>query len=143
MSELQWRVPTIKELQTLVDYSERNPAMSKDCPFRNTDFYWSSTTYASGPGSAWGVDFNGGHVYSDSKYGNGYVRCVRGGQLYDYGHLIINGISKGQEEFTVINKEEVRDNRTGLIWQKNLPEKKMTWQKAMDYAESLNQGGNQ
>jgi hypothetical protein len=46
--------------------------------------YWSSTTYAKYPYSAWGVGFGGGGVGYDYKSdGHGptyYVRAVRGGQ---------------------------------------------------------------
>jgi Protein of unknown function (DUF1566) len=78
-----WRLPTKKELITIVDYSipYSGPAINTTY-FSNTaaSDYWSSTTYAIIPVGAWGVDFDGGYVGGGNKYGAWYVRCVRGGQ---------------------------------------------------------------
>jgi hypothetical protein len=40
--------------------------------------YWSSTTYAPGTSSAWGVYFGLGSVSTGNKTGSSYVRCVSG-----------------------------------------------------------------
>jgi len=42
-----WRLPTIKELRSLVDYTQYNPAIDRNF-FPNTvsSNYWSATTYA-------------------------------------------------------------------------------------------------
>jgi len=75
-----WRLPNVKELQSIVDYGTYNPAI--DSVFTNTqsDSYWSSTTYAGYAGYAWRVNFNGGYVYDGGKDYDYYVRPVRGGQ---------------------------------------------------------------
>jgi len=75
-----WRLPNVKELQSIVDYGTYNPAI--DSVFTNTqsDYYWSSTTYAVNTGNAWTVDFDVGHVSYGSKGVGYYVRPVRGGQ---------------------------------------------------------------
>jgi hypothetical protein len=81
--QTDWRLPTKKELMSIVDYSVPYPGPTiKTAYFPNTvaSFYWSSTTYAGGPEVAWGVGFYYGVVAYDVKYGGGYVRCVRGGQ---------------------------------------------------------------
>ncbi len=73
-----WRLPTIKELLSLVNYSLFNPATSM--PNTIPSFYWSSTTSASNTGSAWGVNFSYGHDFSSDKDNSYYVRAVRGGE---------------------------------------------------------------
>ena len=75
-----WRLPTIEELQSIVAYEKHNSAI--DEAFENTknSYYWSSTTYASGTGYAWGVNFYSGNVNYYNKTGYDYVRPVRGGQ---------------------------------------------------------------
>ncbi|MGA7879201.1 MAG: DUF1566 domain-containing protein, partial [Desulfoferrobacter sp.] len=76
-----WRLPTIEELATLVDTSQSNPALPSGHPFINarSNYYWSGTTRASNPDSAWGVYFDYGYVGTSSKGNNNYVRCVRAG----------------------------------------------------------------
>lgn len=71
-----WRVPTIKELLTLVDYTSALPACSvfPDCP---SEWFWSSSALSGSATDAWDVDF----YYGDSGYlaVGSYlrVRCVR------------------------------------------------------------------
>jgi len=77
-----WRLPNIKELESIVDDTQLNPAIDR-IAFPNTpesSWYWSSTTYALDPGHAWGVYFSYGFVYNGDKGDGNYVRCVRGGQ---------------------------------------------------------------
>jgi pimeloyl-ACP methyl ester carboxylesterase len=83
-----WRLPTIKELRSLVDYSRYNPAINTAF-FPNTVScsYWSSTTDALSTVYAWGVDFDyGGDGWDGRSYGS-YVRAVRGGQSGSFGNL--------------------------------------------------------
>ena len=53
-----WRLPTIKELRSLVDYSRYNPAINTTYfPNAAASWYWSSTTGAHGTYFAWVVGF--------------------------------------------------------------------------------------
>lgn len=79
-----WRLPNIKELNTIVDRSRYKPAIVG--AFQNTAFanayetYWSSTSYDN---TIWNIDFLYGRVTLESiEYSEptSYVRCVRGGQ---------------------------------------------------------------
>ena len=70
----RWRLPTVQELLSLVDYTKHNPASGIDI---TSNFYWSSTTTASYTSSAWGVYFGVGYSGYHSKYGIRYVRCIR------------------------------------------------------------------
>lgn len=75
-----WRLPNAKELMSIVDSGEANPAVDITF-FPNTRSlkYWTSTTYAANTGYAWGVYFNYGGVYNFAKSGANYARAVRGG----------------------------------------------------------------
>jgi hypothetical protein len=75
-----WHLPSISELETLIDTTKANPAIVPG--FQNTvsDDYWSSTAGVSGSGGAWGVGFGGGGSGYHGKGNSYYVRCVRAGQ---------------------------------------------------------------
>ena len=71
-----WRLPTIQELLTLVDYTKHNPACSV-FPDTPCEWFWSSSAYAGNTLYAWDVNFRNGHTnYSVVGYHN-RVRCVR------------------------------------------------------------------
>ena len=77
-----WRLPNVRELMSLVDYSKSVGPTLNAVFFPNThpNYYWTSTTYAPDPTLAWYVDFSAGYVHLDSKNNNAsYARCVRGG----------------------------------------------------------------
>jgi hypothetical protein len=83
-----WRLPSLKELKTLVDSNRKNPTISADYfPNTQSSFYWSSTPYAGYTNTAWGVYFGNGSDNYNDKFSGGpyksygyYVRAVRGGQ---------------------------------------------------------------
>jgi len=76
-----WRIANIKELVSLVDYSNGPPAINLTF-FPNTvpGRYWSGTTNAVTVLNAWSLDFSvGSTVYSKAKTDDDYLRCVRSG----------------------------------------------------------------
>ena len=74
-----WRVPTPKELLTLVDESRESPAIDTTA-FPNTPAtnFWTSAPSATNAGDAWFVDFNAyGTSYDYYPATNAFsVRCV-------------------------------------------------------------------
>ena len=79
-----WRLPNITELESLVDLSQRSPALPFGHPFSSVlvSTYWSSSTSALVTNGAFFVDMGNGSadVYGNSKTISNYVWPVRGGQ---------------------------------------------------------------
>ena len=77
-----WRLPNRKELYSLIDREQRNPALPSDNYFADVQlgYYWTSTTYALDPTQAWVVGTRYGDVGLRGKTGNAWVWPVRGGR---------------------------------------------------------------
>lgn len=78
-----WRLPTVVELRSVVDFTRTDPAID-DYFFRPVDqnrtSFWSSTPYAAPVSKAWSVDFRNGSSTFDNAYGTAAAmgaRCVR------------------------------------------------------------------
>ena len=67
-----WRLPTIEELISIVDYTKHQPAT--ELPNIESSYFWSSSSYANDSSYAWAVNFSYGYSY---RGGRGYGRCVR------------------------------------------------------------------
>lgn len=73
-----WRVPTVKELATIVDESTTFPCVDEEVfPDTPTKDMWSSTPDARDPANAWVVDFATGTVGRVKKTTTLQVRCVK------------------------------------------------------------------
>jgi hypothetical protein len=116
-----WRLPTIGELVSIVDYfipnTNPNPAIDTTFfPGTKTSYsYWASTYSVLG---GWNVNYYNGNPNSwfmDTDY---YVRCVRGGE--------------NTQGFTDNGDGTVTNNGTGLMWQQG-EAGKMTWSDALSY----------
>ena len=83
-----WRLPNLRELLSLIDYGNVNPALPNDYgTYFNSlqsSYYWSSTTSANVPANAWAVYLLTGSPGAIAKGGSTppqyYIWPVRGGQ---------------------------------------------------------------
>jgi len=77
--QTDWRLPNVKELQSIVNYQNYSPAIDTTYfPATQSAYYWSGTTYGDNPASAWYVNFYDGYVSDGDKDTSLlYVRCVR------------------------------------------------------------------
>ncbi len=72
-----WRLPTVKELYSIVDEKSFEPSINKK--FKNTtnNYYWSKSEFASDENYAWYVYFGTGSMNRNIKSSDFFVRCVR------------------------------------------------------------------
>ncbi|OFX19127.1 MAG: hypothetical protein A2041_15255, partial [Bacteroidetes bacterium GWA2_31_9b] len=149
-----WRVPTIKELYSLILFSGQVSGETAIKNFINETYFiqplgntsigereidaqtWSSTQYLgrtmNNDETVFGVNFVDGRIKGYPKYKPGsstanimYFRMVRGNTSY------------GINDFVDNNDETVTDNATGLMWQKADDGTSRDWQGALEYAENL------
>ncbi len=153
-----WRMPTIKELYSLIDFNG-NANSQTPVPYINTDYfdfqwgdvtggdrlidaqYFSDTIYVGtvfgGIPAVFGVNFADGRIKGyplDTGTGEGpsferYIRCVRGKKDYGYNNFTDNGDGT------------ITDSSTGLMWMKTDSGKGLNWEEALSYAENLEAGG--
>lgn len=77
-----WRMPNIKELQSLVENHCYDPTINLTAfPNSNNDtWYWSSSPVADHSRDAWSISFNHGYDAWSINVSDHYVRLVRSGQ---------------------------------------------------------------
>ena len=89
---IDWRLPNVKELQSIVNYENVSPSVSPafntacaatctvlTCSCTAASYYWSSSTLAVVPSVAWVVNFGNGNVNADDK--SSTLRPRRAGRL--------------------------------------------------------------
>lgn len=149
-----WRVPTVKELYSLILFTGRVQGESAIEMFININYFnqplgdvslgereidaqtWSSTQYVgqtmNGSETVFGVNFVDGRIkgYPRLKPGSGtantmYFRMVRGNTEYGLNNFVDNGDST------------ISDLATGLMWQKSDDGIARNWEQAHFYSENL------
>ena len=82
-----WRLPNVRELQSLIDFGNFDPALPANHPFESVQifFYWVSSSTAQDSDFKWSVSLRDGTVIPDSSIELGspiphWIWCVRSGQ---------------------------------------------------------------
>ena len=126
-----WRLPSIEELSTLINY-ERNSAPIIDTEFVSSTgtHFWSQTESFQNNAYAFMVGFGSGRISTQLKTGSAAYRCVK------------NTASPKRNPNKFSNKLSggVYDISTGLIWQSQTTMSK-SWDSAISYCNSLSQDG--
>ncbi len=115
-NQSDWRLPNIRELQTIVDRSTYNPAINSTV-FPNTQsaLYWSDSPFLLYSNTAWVVYFGTDGVAHYQDRPNSYaVRLVRGGQ--SAGGLL--SITRPSSDYVNNGNGTVTHTPTNLMWKR-------------------------
>lgn len=77
-----WRLPTVVELLSIVDFTRLNPAIDTSAFSLGSssaagDWFWTSSPYAGSSGYAWAIHFGSGMSVNYAASAANWVRCVR------------------------------------------------------------------
>jgi hypothetical protein len=69
LGHADWRLPNRRELRSLIDHGEKQPALPAGHPFREVflGWYWTGTSKAGQGAYAWNVHFEGGRMFYSRK----------------------------------------------------------------------------
>ena len=134
-----WRMPSILELNSLLNHDKNNPALNT-VYFTATaaQYWWSGQKQLNDATKAWAANAGGGignHPISETVSAGGakkfHVRAVRD----------ISTPATITTRFIDNKNGTTTDQLTGLIWQQ-IPTDSMTWEQALITAENLVSGGS-
>jgi Protein of unknown function (DUF1566) len=155
-----WRLPTIKELYSLIDFRGTDPSGINGSntagliPYIDTDYfdfgygdtgageriidaqYASSSLYVSntandGGRTMFGVNFADGRI-------KGYGLSIMGSQKTFYVIYVRGNTDYGKNNFSDNNNGTITDNATGLMWAQDDSSMAFNWKESLDWAQAKN-----
>lgn len=128
-----WRLPSRRELWSLVSFEAANPALPQAHPFSRVfpGWYWSATASALTPGYHWRVQLSGGRMFHGAPGDPCMVWPVSGScQDLEPDTKFPRFVAQGEAE--------VHDTATGLVWhgRADLCDG-VLWQQALDAVRAL------
>ena len=151
-----WRVPTVKELYSLILFSGQVSGEKAIKNFINDSFFyqplgnteigereidaqtWSSTQYISltfnRDSTVFGVNFIDGRIKGYPKYQPGSNNSIPSKMYF---RMVRGNHSYGVNNFVDNNDGTITDKATGLMWQKSDDGLARDWENALSYSENL------
>jgi hypothetical protein len=151
-----WRVPTIKELYSLILFTGQVNGMTPVNKFIDTVYFnqplgntaigerlidaqtWSSTQYKgltmNGDTTVFGVNFVDGRIKGYPKYKPGSANTIPNTMYF---RMVRGNSNYGINDFVNNNDGTITDNATGLMWQQADDGVSRDWEHSLAYAEGL------
>lgn len=106
-----WRLPTLLELQSLVDYGRADGAAIDRRWFPHTapQWVWSSTRYATDTDASWAVFFDAAAFGGDGAGNHVFKLAAR---------LVRGPVADTRADRFVVDGAEATDTLTGLVWRR-------------------------
>lgn len=151
-----WRIPTIKELYSLMDFSGMDLMSDNDAgnPFIDDDifvFEYGDTSVERIIDSQWITTsiytsdvMNGQECFFGVNFADGRIKCypTSGRMEKTYFLRYVRGNeSYGENNFTDSGDGTISDLATGLMWQQSDSSEGMDWEVALNYCEDLTLAG--
>lgn len=158
-----WRVPTIKELYSLMDFNGTDPDSQASTsaglvPFLDGDYFgFSYGDTSSGDrviDSQWVTSsiyaakvMRGQECFFGVNFADGRIKCYPTGngaqapKEKTYYLRLVRGQSYGQNDFFDNGNGTVTDNSSDLMWQKSDSQKGLDWNGSLEYCEELQLAG--
>lgn len=160
-----WRLPNLVEMESLLDLSASNPALTPGNPFTHvsTGIYWTSTAYyggQEGTTEAWAVRLSDGRYINDGTSnamasssnavwavkgtGGGVVRLQATGDYVPFGSgddgSVRSGAPLPAPRMIDHGNGTLTDSVTGLVWLKQADCINQTWAAAVGAVKALANG---
>ncbi len=153
-----WRVPTIKELYSLINFNGKSGLTAAQCiPYIDTNYFgwttgntaigervidaqdWSATKYKGltmlADSTVFGVNFVDGRIKGYPQYQPGTGNTVK---YRLYIRFVRGSATYGINNFHDNSDGTVTDNATGLMWMTDDSGSGMNWKDALAYAQTKN-----
>jgi hypothetical protein len=134
-----WRLPTAHESFSILNHQKNNPAL--DITIFTTsaaEYWWTSDKQANDAAKIWCINAGGG-VGNHPK-----LETISAGGLKKYHARAVRDVKTPPtvaNQFTDNANGTIKDNLTGLTWQKAPNIDTLTWENALVYAEGLTLAG--
>lgn len=149
-----WRMPSIKELYSQMDFSGIDNAQGGGEPFIDTDYFVFQFGDTSAGERAIDSQWITSSIYVDAVMGNqecffgvnfadGRIKCypTRMNNGAGYYLRLVRGDAYGLNDFIDNSDGTITDAATNLIWQQADSAEGMDWPSALNYCEALTLGG--
>jgi hypothetical protein len=134
-----WRLPSAHEAFSILNHQYANPSLLTSVfPVSAAEYWWSADRQYNDTNKIWATNAGGGignHLRTETISAGGtkkfHVRAVRD----------IATPSIIASAFTDNGNQTITDNLTQLMWQKNPRQDSMTWEDALQYADTFQFAG--